>query len=174
MRANSKFAIMPSLAKYFMRLAQLEGRKALPKCLPNPPVGCVLVKEGRVIACGYTQSPGQPHAEAMALSQIEGDLSGVVAYVTLEPCSFHGRTPSCAKALVSRGIKQVVVSTLDPDPRNAGAGIEMLKAAGVEVTMGILEKSVLKDIGPYLIASYGPDTQGDLLGSQVPDQMLVP
>jgi pyrimidine deaminase RibD-like protein len=156
MRSNSKFASMPALAKSFMRLAQLEGRKALPKCLPNPPVGCVLVKDGQVIASGYTQSPGQHHAEAMALSQIEGDLSGVVAYVTLEPCSFHGRTPSCAKALVARGIKQVVVSALDPDPRNAGAGIEILKAAGVEVAVGMLEKSILKDIAPYLASSHAP------------------
>ncbi|MFD1121422.1 bifunctional diaminohydroxyphosphoribosylaminopyrimidine deaminase/5-amino-6-(5-phosphoribosylamino)uracil reductase RibD [Methylophilus flavus] len=155
MRLNSTFPIMPSLAKHFMRLAQLEGRKALPKCLPNPPIGCVLVRDGRVIASGYTQSPGQYHAEAMALSQLEGDLSDVIANVTLEPCSFHGRTPSCAKALVTRGIKRVVVSMPDPDPRNAGAGIEMLKAAGVEVTVGVLEKSVLKDIGPYLAKSYG-------------------
>jgi pyrimidine deaminase RibD-like protein len=154
MRSNSKFAIMPSLAKYFMRLAQLEGRKALPKCLPNPPVGCVLVKGGQVIASGYTQSPGQNHAEAIALSQVAGDLSEVVAYVTLEPCSFHGRTPSCAKALVERGVKRVVVAMLDPDARNAGAGIEIFKAAGVEVTVGMLEKSVLKDIAPYLASPH--------------------
>ena len=86
----------------------------------------------------------------MALSQVSGDLSGVTAFVTLEPCSFHGRTPSCAQALAARGIQRVVVSTLDPDPRNAGAGIDILLAAGVEVLVGTLEPVALQDLGPYL------------------------
>lgn len=142
-----------------MQLALAEGRKALPGCLPNPPVGCVLVKGGEVIASGFTQPPGQHHAEAMALSRVSGDLgdlghlgdlSDVTAFVTLEPCSFHGRTPSCAKALVARGIRRVVVAMLDPDPRNAGAGIAILKAAGVEVTVGVLEHTALQDMGAYL------------------------
>lgn len=141
---------IPTLDEYFMHLALLEGRKALPACLPNPPVGCVLVRDGNVVASGFTQHPGQHHAEAMALSNVAGDLSDVTAYVTLEPCSFHGRTPSCAETLVNSGIKRVVVATLDPDPRNSGAGVEILKRAGVEVTMGILEKRVLEDIVAYL------------------------
>ncbi|MBZ0093550.1 MAG: bifunctional diaminohydroxyphosphoribosylaminopyrimidine deaminase/5-amino-6-(5-phosphoribosylamino)uracil reductase RibD [Sulfuricellaceae bacterium] len=145
-----------------MHLALLEGRKALPACLPNPPVGCVLVKDGKVIASGFTQPPGQHHAEAMALSQVAGDLSGVTAFVTLEPCSFHGRTPSCAKALVTRGIKRVVVAILDPDPRNSGAGIEILKAAGVEVAVGTLERSALEDLGPYLAVIANPAMHTDL------------
>jgi pyrimidine deaminase RibD-like protein len=134
----------------FMHLALVEGRKALPACLPNPPVGCVLVKDGKVIASGFTQPPGQHHAEAMALAQVSGDLSGVTAFVTLEPCSFHGRTPSCAKALVARGVQRVVVATLDPDPRNAGAGIEILRAAGVDVSVGVLEPAAREDMGAYL------------------------
>lgn len=134
----------------FMRLALAEGRKALPACLPNPPVGCVLVRDGQVIASGFTQPPGQHHAEAMALSLVSGDLSDVTAFVTLEPCSFHGRTPSCAKALVSCGIGRVVVAALDPDARNAGAGIEILKTAGVEVAVGVLERQALEDMGAYL------------------------
>jgi len=141
---------MSALAIEFMRLALLEGRKALPACLPNPPVGCVLVKDSQVIASGFTQPPGQHHAEAMALSQVSGDLSDVIAFVTLEPCSFYGRTPSCAEALVARGIKRAFVGTLDPDPRNSGAGIEILKAAGVEVFVGMLEHDVLEDISVYL------------------------
>jgi pyrimidine deaminase RibD-like protein len=84
----------------FMRAALKEGRKALSDCLPNPPVGCVLVKADQIIASGYTQLPGQQHAEAIALSKVPGNLSDVIAYVTLEPCSFYGRTPSCAKAFV--------------------------------------------------------------------------
>src|SRR5262249_5043451 len=111
----------------FMHLALLEGRKALPGCLPNPPVGCVLVREGLVVATGYTNPPGEKHAEAMALSKLSGALSDVTAFVTLEPCSFHGRTPSCAQALVSRRIARVYISMLDPDPRNNGAGVEILE-----------------------------------------------
>lgn len=103
---------MNDLAAEYMRLALLEGRKALPACFPNPPVGCVLVENAKIIARGFTQPPGQHHAEVMALSQVSGDLSKVIAFVTLEPCSFHGRTPSCAKELVARGIKRVYVARL--------------------------------------------------------------
>jgi pyrimidine deaminase RibD-like protein len=135
----------------FMRLALAEGKRASPLCLPNPPVGCVLVKaEVIIIARGYTQPPGRHHAEAMALSQVSGDLSDVTAYVTLEPCSFQGRTPSCAKALVASGIKRVVVAMLDPDPRNAGAGIQLLQAGGVDVSVGLLECEAIADLAPYL------------------------
>lgn len=98
----------------FMQAALLEGRRALPLCLPNPPVGCVLVKTGSIIARGHTQPPGLHHAEAMALSQVSGDLTEVTAYVTLEPCSFQGRTPSCAQALVASDIKRVVVAISIP------------------------------------------------------------
>jgi pyrimidine deaminase RibD-like protein len=133
-----------------MRSALAEGRKTLPLCLPNPPVGCVFVKAGAIIARGHTQSPGMHHAEAMALSQLSGDLAGITAYVTLEPCSFQGRTPSCAKALVASGIKRVIVAMLDPDPRNAGAGIEILRAGGVDVSVGLLESEAITDLAPYL------------------------
>ncbi len=137
----------------FMRAALIEGRKALPLCLPNPPVGCVLVKAGAIVARGHTQPPGLNHAEAMALFQVLGDLADVTAYVTLEPCSFQGRTPSCAKALVNSGVKQVVVALLDPDPRNAGAGIEILRTAGVDVIVGLLEGEAIADLSPYLKSS---------------------
>jgi pyrimidine deaminase RibD-like protein len=137
----------------FMRSALIEGRKALPLCLPNPPVGCVLVKAGVIIARGHTQPPGIYHAEAMALSQIQGNLAGVTAYVTLEPCSFQGRTPSCAKALVASGIDQVIVAMLDPDPRNAGAGIQILRTGGLEVSVGLLATEAAVDLAPYLRSS---------------------
>jgi pyrimidine deaminase RibD-like protein len=77
----------------WMRQAVMEGRKALPACAPNPPVGCVVVSEGQVRARGHTQPPGQPHAEAMALQMLRGAAVGTTVYVTLEPCSFEGRTP---------------------------------------------------------------------------------
>ena len=136
--------------KRFMTLALLEGRKALPDCIPNPPVGCVLVREGRVIATGYTNPPGKPHAEAMALSQVAGELRDVIAFVTLEPCSFQGRTPSCALELVSRKIGRVFVAMLDPDPRNNGAGVLILRQTGIEVSVGLLADQALEDLRPYL------------------------
>ncbi|MGC3982463.1 MAG: bifunctional diaminohydroxyphosphoribosylaminopyrimidine deaminase/5-amino-6-(5-phosphoribosylamino)uracil reductase RibD [Steroidobacteraceae bacterium] len=141
---------MPNSAEDFMRMALNEGRKALPACLPNPPVGCVLVRDGQVVAKGFTQPPYQPHAEAMALAQVNGVLSDVTAYVTLEPCSFHGRTPACAPALANHGIKQVFVALIDPDPRNSGAGIALLRSQGVEVTVGLLANEAIQDLGPYL------------------------
>jgi pyrimidine deaminase RibD-like protein len=136
--------------KQFMQLALEAGRKALPECLPNPPVGCILVRAGTVVATGFTQPPHHPHAEAMAMAQVDGDLSDITAYVTLEPCSFHGRTPSCAKHLVDRGISRVVVAIQDPDPRNRGRGIEILKQAGIIVEIGILATEAHAALAPYL------------------------
>jgi pyrimidine deaminase RibD-like protein len=142
--------MQPIEPEELMQEALAEGRKALPLCLPNPPVGCILVKAGAIISRGHTQPPGMHHAEAMALSQLSGDLAGVIAYVTLEPCSFQGRTPSCAKALVASGIDRVVVAILDPDPRNAGAGIEVLRAGGIAVSVGLLASEAMTDLAPYL------------------------
>lgn len=137
----------------FMRQALLESKKALPTCLPNPPVGCVLVKEGKVSAKGYTRALKAFHTEAHALSQISQTLEQVSAYVTLEPCSFFGRTPSCAQELSRRKIKSVYVTICDPHPKNQGAGIQILKEAGVKVEIGLLEKEVRAFIEPYLIDS---------------------
>lgn len=130
----------------FMREALLEGRRALPACRPNPPVGCVLVRGGAIVARGHTQPPYQPHAEPMALAQVEGPLGDVTAFVTLEPCAFHQRTPSCAKELIRRGVGRVVVAMLDPHPKNRGRGVEMLRDAGVEVTTGVLEAEARTDL----------------------------
>jgi pyrimidine deaminase RibD-like protein len=140
-----------------MRLALAEGRRALPACLPNPPVGCVLARDGQVIASGFTNPPGAHHAEAMALAQLDGDLSDVVAYVTLEPCSFDGRTPSCADALVARGIRRVVIGIVDPDSRNVGAGIVRLRDAGVEVEVGVQANEARSDLEQYLALAANRD-----------------
>ncbi|NKB71420.1 MAG: riboflavin-specific deaminase [Candidatus Latescibacteria bacterium] len=137
----------------FMRTALDQGRRALPACRPNPPVGCVLVRAGQIVARGYTNPPGQYHAEAMALSQVDGELSSITAFVTLEPCSFHGRTPSCARALVQRKIGRVYVALLDPHPQNQGRGIEIIEAAGIPVTVGLLAEEARHDLGPYLLNS---------------------
>ena len=134
----------------FMREALAEGRKALPDCRPNPPVGCVLVRGDQVVARGFTQPPYQPHAEPMALAQVSGDLSDIVAYVTLEPCSFHNRTPSCARTLIEAGIRTVVVGMPDPHPRNRGAGVRMMREAGVTVIEGVLADEAQRDMGPYV------------------------
>ncbi|WP_305813101.1 bifunctional diaminohydroxyphosphoribosylaminopyrimidine deaminase/5-amino-6-(5-phosphoribosylamino)uracil reductase RibD [Photobacterium leiognathi] len=135
----------------FMMRALLLSHQALPACCPNPPVGCVLVKDGQIVSEGFTQRPGHHHAEAMALSNYGESLDDITAYVTLEPCSFVERTPSCAHTLVERGIKKVVVATLDPDTRNSGKGIAVLEQAGVEVEVGLCENEVLDFIEPYLI-----------------------
>ena len=140
-----------SAIEYFMREAMAEGRRALPHCRPNPPVGCVIVKDGKILARGHTNEPGQDHAEAMALRQLPEDLKDLILFVTLEPCSFQGRTPSCAKAIVRRKAKVVYVGMLDPHPKNRGAGIEILKKAGIQVVIGSLGNEIEAELGPYLI-----------------------
>jgi len=134
----------------FMRIALAESKKALPACKPNPPVGCALVRHGAVVATGYTQQPYQPHAEPMALAQLEGALQDVTAYVTLEPCSFHQRTPSCAKELIARRIGAVYVAIVDPHPRNQGRGVAMLREAGIPVEVGVLADEVDAFLRPHL------------------------
>ena len=126
------------------------SRNALPNCIPNPPVGCVLVKDNTVVSEGYTQAIGGNHAEVQALNSYDGTLDGVVAYVTLEPCSFVGRTPACANTLVKSGIKHVVVSMLDPDERNSGKGITILERGGIKVDIGLCYEQVSSFLAQYL------------------------
>src|SRR5947209_3984339 len=106
---------------------------------PNPMVGCVLVREGRVVGEGYHSHAGQPHAEAMALAHAGEAAAGADAYVTLEPCSFFGRTPPCADALISARVARVICAAVDPNPRVAGTGLERLRAAGIGVEVGLLQ-----------------------------------
>ncbi len=107
---------------------------------PNPRVGCVLVREGRVVGEGWHARAGEPHAEVLAL-QAAGDLArGATAYVSLEPCNHHGRTPPCVDALLAAGVGRVVAALEDPNPRVAGAGLARLAAAGVQVAAGLLEE----------------------------------
>jgi pyrimidine deaminase RibD-like protein len=134
----------------FMREALNEGLKALPDCLPNPPVGCVIVNRGKIIARGYTNSPGNNHAEAMALDQLVGDLDDLALFVTLEPCSFHGRTPSCAKAIIDKRIKWVYVGMIDPHPKNNGKGVQMMQKNGIKVEVGILKEDAERALNDYL------------------------
>ena len=116
------------------------ARKGLYTTSPNPRVGCVLVKDGRIIGEGWHEKAGEPHAEINALAAADTYANGATAYVTLEPCSHHGRTPPCVNALVEAGIKRVVYALQDPNPAVAGKGIKMLQEAGISVSGPILEE----------------------------------
>ena len=105
---------------------------------PNPAVGCVIVKDGIVVGRGWTQPGGRPHAEVRALQQAGSLARGATAYVTLEPCAHHGKTPPCAEALIASGVTRVVSALTDPDPRVSGKGHAMLRAAGMAVTESVL------------------------------------
>lgn len=122
-----------------MAAALALARRGLGRTWPNPAVGCVLVKDGRVVGRGWTQPGGRPHAETEALARAGAAARGATAYVTLEPCSHHGKTPPCSEALIAAGIARCVVATPDSDPRVNGRGLAALRAAGVEVVEGLLE-----------------------------------
>lgn len=109
---------------------------------PNPRVGCLIVKEGEVIAEGYHRRAGEPHAERNALAKAGMAASGATAYVTLEPCCHQGRTPPCTEALIESGVKRVVVGMPDPNPLVAGQGLELLRQAGIQVTEGVMRSQV--------------------------------
>jgi diaminohydroxyphosphoribosylaminopyrimidine deaminase/5-amino-6-(5-phosphoribosylamino)uracil reductase len=106
----------------------------------NPTVGCVVVKDGVIIAEGRTAKGGRPHAESLALGKAGKRTKGATIYVTLEPCSHHGKTPPCAEAIIKAKPAEIVVACLDPDKRINGHGIKMLMEAGIKVTLGIGEK----------------------------------
>lgn len=106
---------------------------------PNPRVGCVLVRDGWIVGEGWHEKAGEPHAEVHALRAAGPKARGATAYVTLEPCSHHGRTPPCAEALIAAGVSRVVAAMTDPNPLVAGKGLALLQAAGIETSSGLLE-----------------------------------
>ena len=126
-----------------MRAALREAARGLGQTSPNPAVGAVIVRGGRVIARGFHQRAGLPHAEIEALRMLKNpDLArGATIYVTLEPCSTQGRTPPCVEAIIHAGFARVVIGTLDPNPAHAGRGVGLLRAAGIAVTCGVLESA---------------------------------
>lgn len=126
----------------YMRLALRLARRGYGTTSPNPMVGAVLVKAGRIIGRGWHHQAGQPHAEIEALRDAArhgNSPRGATIHVTLEPCCTHGRTPPCTDAIIAAGIKRVIVGATDPNPKHAGHGLEILKRAGVQVVSGILE-----------------------------------
>jgi diaminohydroxyphosphoribosylaminopyrimidine deaminase/5-amino-6-(5-phosphoribosylamino)uracil reductase len=108
---------------------------------PNPRVGCVIVRDGRVVGEGWHERAGEPHAEVHALKTAAEQVRGAEMFVTLEPCSHHGRTPPCADAIIASGIRKVWAAMQDPNPRVAGQGIERLHAAGIDVQLGLMESA---------------------------------
>ena len=123
----------------FMRQALREARKGLGRTSPNPLVGAVIVRAGKVVARGYHRRAGLPHAEIEALGKLKTSRPGDTLYVTLEPCNHTGRTPPCTQAILKSGIKKVVIGMKDPNPTVAGGGCEFLKRSGIDVTKGVLE-----------------------------------
>jgi diaminohydroxyphosphoribosylaminopyrimidine deaminase / 5-amino-6-(5-phosphoribosylamino)uracil reductase len=131
---------------YALRL----GRRALGTTAENPPVGCVVVKAGRVLGVGWTRPGGRPHAETEALEMAGGAARGATAYVTLEPCAHYGRTDPCAEALVKAGVARVVTAIEDPDPRVSGRGYAILRAAGIAVDVGVEAEEASHDLAGFL------------------------
>lgn len=123
-----------------MRRAVELAKKAGDETRPNPRVGAILVKGGRVVGMGYHRRAGEPHAEAMALHQAGTQARGADLYVTLEPCSTHGRTPPCTGAIRRAGVRRVIYGASDVDPRNAGRSDRVLREAGIRVTRGVMRK----------------------------------
>ncbi|EJC78745.1 riboflavin biosynthesis protein RibD [Rhizobium leguminosarum bv. trifolii WSM2297] len=134
----------------FMAAAIRLSRRHLGRTATNPSVGCLIVRDGVVVGQAVTAIGGRPHAEPQALAEAGAAARGATAYVTLEPCSHHGKTPPCAEALIAYGVARVVISVTDPDPRVSGRGIAMLREAGIEVDAGLLEAEGRRSLAGYL------------------------
>ena len=133
----------------WMRRALRLAQRVVGWTSPNPPVGAVLVKHGMLIAEGAHEGAGKPHAEAVALAKAGRQAKDATLYVTLEPCDHYGRTPPCTHAIIAAGVRRVVVGTLDPNPSVNGRGVQRLRAAGIEVTVGVCEHEARQLIAPF-------------------------
>ncbi len=129
--------------KYMQRALELAA-KASGRTNPNPVVGAVIVKDGKIVGEGYHRKAGTLHAEIHALNDAGFNARGATMYVNLEPCSHFGRTPPCAHAVVKAGIKRAVIAALDPNPKVAGKGIQILQDAGIDTTIGLLEEEAVR------------------------------
>jgi diaminohydroxyphosphoribosylaminopyrimidine deaminase/5-amino-6-(5-phosphoribosylamino)uracil reductase len=152
---------MPADHEILMRRAIAEAEQARGSTGDNPWVGCVIADEcGELLGWGHTQGPGEDHAEIAAarLAHARGHrVEGATLYSTLEPCSFHGRTPACACVIVERGIRRVVLGMHDPHPRVDGEGVRILQAGGIEVIEGVCEAEVRRQLGGWVLAHHPHD-----------------
>ena len=135
--------------EYMLRAIAL-GEKGHITAPPNPWVGCLIVKEGKIVGEGYHVAPGEPHAEIVALKEAGERAKGATMYVTLEPCVHHGRTPPCANSVIEAGLSRVVVGVEDPDHQVSGKGMQILRDAGIEVLVGVCANEVYDSLKPYL------------------------
>ncbi len=136
--------------EFYMAKALEQAAQGIGHTRPNPPVGCVIVKNNNIIAEGYHAFAGAPHAEASALSKLPTEeYVGSTLYVTLEPCSTTGRTPPCTEAILKAKPSRVVIAALDPNPKHAGKAIAILEAAGIEISTGILEQEATAQLAPF-------------------------
>ena len=124
----------------FMSRALRLAERGLNTTTPNPRVGCVVVRDGRIVGEGWHERAGEPHAEVHALRAAGANAKGATAYVSLEPCSHHGRTPPCTEALIASGVTRVVAALQDPNPKVGGEGLRRLHAAGIQTQSGLLEE----------------------------------
>ncbi len=127
-----------------MKLALRIGLRGWGKTSPNPMVGAVIVKDGKIISTGYHRHAGEPHAEIIAINKAGNETKGATLYVSLEPCAHYGKTPPCTDKIIESGIKRVVIPIIDPNPLVMGKGIKRLKEAGVDITLGVCKKLALK------------------------------
>lgn len=139
-----------NLNEHYMKIALKLAKGGEGKVSPNPLVGAVIVKNGKIIGQGYHKFYGGPHAEVYALREAGNNAKDATIYVTLEPCSHYGKTPPCAEALVKAGIKKAVIAMSDPNPLVAGKGIEILRKNGIEVEVGVLENEA-RDINKIFL-----------------------
>ncbi|WP_337181644.1 bifunctional diaminohydroxyphosphoribosylaminopyrimidine deaminase/5-amino-6-(5-phosphoribosylamino)uracil reductase RibD [Shinella sp.] len=134
----------------FMAAAIRLSRRNLGLTSTNPSVACLIVRDGVIVGSAVTAPGGRPHAETQALAEAGAAARGATAYVTLEPCSHHGKTPPCSEALIAAGVARVMVSVTDPDERVAGRGLAMLRDAGIKVETGVLEEAGRAALAAYL------------------------
>lgn len=136
--------------KYYIKVAMRNAEKSRGKCSPNPFVGATIVKDGKIVGEGNTQPYGQDHAEIVALKEAGEQARDATLYVTMEPCCHHGKTPPCTDAIIKAGIKRVVVGILDPNPEVSGKGVQTLKDAGIDVSVGYIEEEIQEQLEYYL------------------------
>ena len=165
----------------YMLFALELAKKGSPLAFPNPLVGCVIVYKDEIVASGYHQKYGEAHAEVTAIMALPSELSTAecTLYVTLEPCSHHGKTPPCADLIIAKGFKKVVIAAGDPNPLVAGKGIKKMQEAGIEVITGVLEKEALElnkrfytfhqKKRPYLILKWAQTEDGFISRMPLPE-----